>query len=153
MSRQPIGKVEFQDSGMGTRAQLVVTRVPEVGRTHLFLDLDVEGQWVRGGGDCEVGVDVENLERVLKALREALSFSGGEHSRWNRLGQAEFSWSDKHPTGAARGAIVVESKGSETRMVISAESSAESGDYVATFGATTLSELISLLDQAFRKSM
>lgn len=151
MARQRIGTVEFQDLQLGTRAQVVITRTPEDKRTNLFLDLDVAGRGVEGAGDCEIGLDNENVRQVLTLLRQVLAVPRKESLSWEAVGRAEFSWSDKSRSGEDSGPVLVESNGVAARMVIQTKG-ASAAPYVATFGPATVNELSTLLSRALAEA-
>ncbi len=152
MSRQSIGAFYFGDLGLDTRAWVGITRFPEMKMTSLFLILDVEGRMVRGTGDCEIALNNENTRRLVTLIREASSISPEEDHLWQRIGEAEFHWSDKLRTGEMEdfGLVIVESNGSAARMTIQFTIRPVE-PYVATFSLADVNKLSAFLTRALSK--
>jgi hypothetical protein len=151
MLRRSIGAVEFRDLHFNTRAQIVITRMPESNMTGLFLDLDVDGPGVLGAGDCEIGLDRGNTRRLLTLVQQAISVHLTRNRLWHPVGKAEFSWSDHSRSGEDNGTVLVESNGATARMVIQTSTGAWA-PYVATFSSTILDELSVLLSRTLHES-
>ena len=149
MTRQSVGAVEFRDLGFNTRARIVITRIPENNMTNIFLNLDVDGIGVIGAGDCEIGLDSKNTRRVLTLVHQAMSTLSKENHSWQRVGEAEFSWSDQSESksGEDSGVDLIESNGVALRMVIRTRSGAWA-PYVATFNFALVDDLSTLLSRA-----
>jgi hypothetical protein len=154
MLRQPVGVVKFRDIRLNTRAQISISRIPRNNTTHLFLDLDdPEVGGVLGAGDLEVGLDRENIKRLLAVVQQAISNPITRDHSWEAIGGAEFSWSDhtEEETGEDYGTILIESNGPAVRMVFRTKKW-DWEPYVATFSLSILNEVSTLLSQALSES-
>jgi hypothetical protein len=147
MMRESIGAVEYRDQQYETRAQIVITRLPERKITNLFLDLDVGGKGVIGAGDCEIGLDRENAVRLLSLLQKATCTPPKEPLSWQCVGHTEFCWSDKSGPGRDSGLVLVESNGEAGRMTIQTRTN-DWWPYTATFSLTLVDEVSVLLKRA-----
>ena len=149
--RQSVGTVEFRDLQFDTRAQIIITRLPQNSTTSLYLDLDADGRGVLGAGDREIGLDRENSRRLLTLVQQASSLPSAGNRLWHPVGEAQFSWSDHSRSGGDNGTVLVESNGETARMVIRTKTGAWA-PYVATFTSNILDELFALPSRALHGS-
>ena len=149
--RQSVGVVEFEDLRLNTGGQMVITREPERDLTDIFLDLDIDGKGVLGGGDCEISLDKDNTERLLALIRQISSIRFKQNHSWQEVGEADFCGSDHSRSGEDSGAVLVESNGSEVRMTFRTRTETWM-PYVATFSTESLGKLSALLSRALQQS-
>jgi hypothetical protein len=157
-----MGYLDFRYLRFNGGTRIIVTRVPEDNSVLLFLDQHLDGRGVLGAGDCEIGFNKANIERLLKLIQRIMSITPAKTAAWQSVGEAEFSWSDhndRSESGEDYGLILIESNSALVRLVIRTKAWtknwAENGGwapYVATFSNDVLPELSRLLSRALHQS-